>query len=128
MHLHIACSDGIDLLSPLVQDSLVSLSLMEYAGNSVCISMNRFMWEEDEHLRVHSCLQIKNVHSVQTRNFGKDRVLNLLAIQYKDGYLTCYFSRHRALRIKVDAINCEFWDYEDPWPASTAPMHPCLFL
>ena len=134
-----AAFDGEDLevVSAHLQDAVVKASeiIWRPQEHRVVIALNRFDWEgaqtgQPEFRRRRAALRFERVAACKCREFnpGKDAVLNLLAVDFKEtdapaGVVTLTFSGGPALRLEVECLEAELADLGPTWAAAACPTH-----
>jgi hypothetical protein len=122
-------TDDLKVISALVQDALVPLSDMTFIkeAQQFVLALNRFRWEHTkEKTRTHALLTFGHVDGVQTRNIDRKdptEIMNLLGVQFEEGFVLAAFSAGGLLRLKASELECTLQDVGEPWPASSRPAH-----
>lgn len=129
LNLIINDHDGVSLLAPLVQDSIVSYTNYNDVENQFEMHLNRFVHEHahQEAKRVNSYLVIPAVNAVHHKGLKHEiEDLNLLTLQseVKEGqhYLYLIFSDHKTIRITMSKMFFRIWDFGKHWDAQR-PEH-----
>ena len=82
------------------------------------------MKKNESYYRVVSGLQIKNVNSVNYKNFNtKDPFLNLLAITNKKNKIFLHFSKSIEIMLNYEKMSVLIEDIDVPWPTKLKPKH-----
>lgn len=124
--------DGVKLLSPFIQDSIISFVHFNPENKEFEMHMNRFAHEHHHHhsARINSYLAIPTANAVHHKGLHKEiEDLNLLALDSQDKknqhYLFFIFSEHKTIRITMPEMFFRIWDFGDHWIAER-PEH--LFI
>ena len=133
-----ACSiQDCDVISSLLQDSILTLSSHKYYPSHNCLRLmlNRFCWESQHKIdeeqcyhRVHSGLYIHNVKNVFVNNnfySGECRYLNLLAMHASEKEINLLFSENKHMYVEIDGLLVYLKDLHDKYPTSIKPEHLC---
>ena len=130
--------DDLEIVSAHLQDAVVKVSeiLWRPAEKRLIVALNRFDWEAAVEptpcwQRRRAALRFERVLSFKARNItpaDKDRVLNLLAIEFVEreapaGTVVLYFSGDCVLRIEVECIEAEAVDLGPVWATACCPDH-----
>ncbi|HUB95945.1 MAG TPA: DUF2948 family protein [Stellaceae bacterium] len=135
LRLRAVDADDLQVLSAILQDSLVPVAEMAYLPDEQRFALvaNRFRWEPGvdgirrQFERTLTGLCVDSVVSVQRRGFSPsdgDRILALLALRAEGKVLTLHFAGGSAIRIEVERIACRLDDLGEPWPTRWRPRHP----
>jgi len=129
-------AEDLSVISAVLQDAVVPADEMAYLPDErrFVLIANRFRWEDADEVpvpgriyeRVHCALVIDAVQAVRTRGVdprSKDRILSLLALEYRDGAIELVFSAGAAIRLEVERIICHFEDVAEPYPTRWRPSH-----
>jgi hypothetical protein len=139
LKLRAADAEDLDVISAILQDSLVTIGEMVYLpdeGRFVLVA-NRFKWEPQpgalpsQGERVLTGLCIDGVKHVSRRGFSPrdgDRILSLLALHVegegRPASLILDFAGGSSVRLEVEQILCHLDDLGEPWPTRWRPKHP----
>ncbi|MBM3597251.1 MAG: DUF2948 family protein [Alphaproteobacteria bacterium] len=143
--LKLSAYDEADLqvLSSLLQDSVVPLSDMAFLREERCfaLAVSRFRWEaigdgvraqgasasaEPAGERVNCGIRFEGVQRVMMRGIDpgrRDHVLELSALHYQDEKIVLLFAGGAMVRLEVDGILCHLEDFGAPWPTMFRPDH-----
>lgn len=119
---------GMEIVSALLQDSLLPPTDMNHDGNTFVLVCSRFMREisnANPH-RVHTAVYIQGVQQVQRKNISpkNELPLNILSLTLNGDTLTLQFSEDRAVRMSVsNDFAVMVRDVDSPYPVSTTPNH-----
>ncbi|MDR0555612.1 MAG: DUF2948 family protein [Holosporaceae bacterium] len=126
-----------DLISSLLQDSLVYFSFYSFHEEKKCfrLLLNRFCWEfvdkfeENQcHFRVHSGLYIYNVRFISIDgNLKGERYLNLLSLHASPAEVNLIFSGSRGICLRVEQPLIYLKDLHDKYPTPSLPIHSDLY-
>lgn len=143
LHLGAADQEDLNVISTLVQDSVLSVNDFAWDGTArrLAILLNRFRWEDDlvasgtrPAERVRSLLLINDALAI--RSDGIDRndpetVLSLLSIAWQagedgTGIMQIFFAGDGVIEIDAESINMELRDVTRPYeaPSGKIPQHP----
>jgi hypothetical protein len=121
--------DGVALMAPFVQDSLVSFTNFHPETKSFEMHMNRFAHEHSHvaPVRINSYLAIPTALAVHHNGLDKKvEDLNLLTMRSQEDdnhhYLYLIFSANKTIRITMSEMMFRMWDFGDHWDASV-PKH-----
>jgi len=137
-------SDGLAVLSALVQDSVFPISEMRLdpKARRFALLLNRFRWEDQsadgpkprEYERVQSVLAFDGVLNVASQGIDrsdKDVVLSLLTISFEAtgegaGNILLTLAGDGAIRLNVEMLDVLLKDVTRPYlaPSKRAPSHP----
>lgn len=125
----------LKIISYLCQDAIFSKEeiLFNKEKKLFIATFSRYCWEKEEnninkknesHYRVVSGLQIKNVNSVNYKNFNtKDPFLNLLAITNNKNKIFLLFSESVEIILNYEKMSVLIEDIDVPWPTKLKPKH-----
>jgi hypothetical protein len=145
-------NDGCDLISSLLQDSLLHFSAISFHMDRRCLRLmlNRFCWEtaqstladfektaelspsqgeSDEHcvFRVHSGLYIHDIVNITVndnfKNVTKTKYINLLAMHAANTEISMLFSDHMHMYIKTNGLCVHLRDLHAWYPSPSIPKH-----
>jgi hypothetical protein len=130
--------DDLEIVSAHLQDAVVKVDEIFWrpAEKRLIVALNRFDWEAaveptPSWQRRRAALRFERVLSFKARNItpaDKDRVLNLLAIEFVEreapaGTVVLYFSGDCVLRLEVECIEAEAVDLGPVWATACCPDH-----
>ena len=127
-----ACSlEDLSLISALLQDAIVPIGDIAFLKDekSFVLVASRYCWEYDNEgsgLRVLSGLRFDSVTRVVSREIDRrdrNQFLELLSINYSDGFVAIHFSRGGAIRLEVERLTVAVQDLADPHPTTFQPRH-----
>jgi len=127
LNLIINDHEGVSLLAPLLQDSIVSFTNFNPDESSFEMHLNRFAHEHShkDELRINSYLVIPTANAVHHKGLQKD-IEDLITInsEEKDNqhYLYLIFSNHKTIRITMSKMLFRLWDFGNHWNAPK-PQH-----
>ncbi|HWE74712.1 MAG TPA: DUF2948 family protein [Stellaceae bacterium] len=139
LKLRAADAEDLDVISAILQDSLVTIGEMTYLPDEsrFVLVANRFKWEpqtsgtQAKAERVLTGLCIDGVKAVSRRGFSPregDRILSLLALRAggegEQASLILDFAGGSSVRLEVQQILCHLDDLGEPWPTRWRPKHP----
>ena len=125
----------LKIISYLCQDAIFSKEeiLFNKEKKIFIATFSRYCWEKEEnninkknesYYRVVSGLQIKNVNSINYKNFNtKVLFLNLLAITNKKNKIFLYFSQSIEIILNYEKMSVLIEDIDVPWPTKLKPKH-----
>jgi len=131
--------EDLEVVSAHVQDAIVRVSdvIWRPAERRLIIALNRFDWQACEEApadlkRRRSALRFERVTAIKCKNVdpkAKDRVLNLLAVEFEPGdapggAVRLLFSEDVTLRLEVECLEAELADLGPIWAAAARPNHP----
>lgn len=135
LKLRAVSEQDVEVLSALLQDSLVAASDLRYLAEEACFVMvlNRFCWEQDSSgnkaspQRCMCGLKVGSVSQVRQRGLSEqtNQFYNLLSITYEkaEKRLTFTFSDGYGIRLAVDELAILVQDMADPHPGFATPRH-----
>jgi hypothetical protein len=130
--------DDLEVVSTHLQDALVKVADVAWRPQErrLVVTLRRFDWlsaeaPKPELRRCQSALRFERVNSCKCRCVnpaGKDAVLNLLAVEFKEtdspaGVVTLTFSGGGVLRLEVECLEVELVDLGPIWAAAERPVH-----
>ncbi len=134
--------EDLEVLSAHLQDAVLKVADMAYVPSQQRFAAvaNRFDWmhasdekaaKKKSYERQRSALRFDRVISAQVQDIrlsDKDRVLELLAIQFEEaeppeGFVTLVFAGGAAVRLHVECIEAELKDFGIAWPTERLPEH-----
>ncbi|MEE2933336.1 MAG: DUF2948 family protein [Pseudomonadota bacterium] len=127
-----ACSlEDLSLISALLQDAIVPIGDIAFLKDekSFVLVASRYCWEYDNKgsgLRVLSGLRFDCVKRAVSREIDRrdrNQFLELLSINYSDGFVAIHFSRGGAVRLEVERLNVAVQDLSEPHPTTFQPRH-----
>ena len=148
--LKLSARDAVDLevLSSLLQDSIVPLSDMAYLRDErrFALAVSRFRWEkvapgrsdaqaharrgeaarEPTGERINCGVRFEGVSRVTFRSLDtsrRDAVQELSAVRHQDDAIILVFAGGGMVRLEVDGILCHLEDFGAPWPTMFRPHH-----
>jgi DUF2948 family protein len=142
LKLRAADAEDLDVISAILQDSLVTIGEMAYLPEEhrFALVANRFRWEPRagetqtkgrKAERVLTGLCIDGVSAVSRRGFhprDSDRILSLLALRLEGQgaplALVLDFAGGSSVRLEVERVMCHLDDLGEPWPTRWRPKHP----
>ena len=125
----------LKIISYLCQDGIFSQEeiLFNKEKKLFIATFSRYCWEKEEnninkenesYFRVVSGLQIKNVNSINYKNFNtNDLFLNLLAITNKKNKIFLHFSESIEIMLNYEKMSVLIEDIDVPWPTKLKPKH-----
>ena len=121
--------DGVGILSPLLQDSIVPYTNYNTHEKQFEMHLNRFAHEHShkDALRINSYLIIPSVNAVHHKGLKREiEALNLLTLQSEEKdqqhYLYLIFSDHKTIRVTMSQMFFRLWDFGKHW-RSSIPQH-----
>ena len=96
---------------------------------SFVLVASRYCWEydnEDGGLRVLAGLRFDSVKRAISRKIDRrdrNQFLELLSINYSDGFVAIHFSRGGAIRLEVECLTVAVQDLAEPHPTTFQPRH-----
>ena len=133
LKLKAVAAEDIEMLSALLQDSLIAASDLRYLADQASFVMvvNRYCWELDNaEGRPQRCMcgvKIGAVSQVSQRGLGQtsDQFYNLLSITYEKAskQLTFTFSDGYGIRLALEEVSILVQDMADPHPGFARPRH-----
>lgn len=139
--LRLIAEDAEDLkvISTVLQDAVAKIGDFTHlpSRRRFAFVANRFVWEgagdiaRGPFARVRAGCHFDDVIAVRQQNLrpeAKDGVVELLSIRFepaRDGAGAAFldFAGGGAIRLELDAVNCELRDLSDPWPTRRRPAH-----
>lgn len=131
-------ADDLGVISAHLQDATVRVGDMAYLpkGLRFALVASRFDWPlalRGTRERCHVGLHFERVLKVARSGFDQDpdRVLNLLAIMFKEGQapsgtIILTFSGGAAIRLEVECVEAALSDIGPRWPVEDKPGHASL--
>jgi hypothetical protein len=136
-------SEGLTVLSTLLQDAVFPITEMSYAAKRrrFALLLNRFRWEDRDAAlrarrgfeRVQSLLVLEDVLAVQTQGIDRgdtDTVLSLLSITFTPGEdgtgrIDLILAGDGAIALQVEALDATLRDVSRPYlaPSGRVPTH-----
>ena len=135
LRLKAVAAEDIEVLSALLQDSLVAASDIQFLADEACLIMllNRYCWEQSSqktqsHPQRCMCgLKVISVSQIRQRGLSgqTNQFYNLLSITYEEAIkrLTFTFSEGCGIRLDVDRLALLLEDVADPHPGFARPQH-----
>lgn len=140
LRLIAADAEDLKVISACLQDAVAKIGDFAWlpAERRFAFVSNRFVWElaanrsRGPFWRTRTGAHFNDVRAVQQMNLRtdvKDAVLELLAVRFEpvgeDGGGEIYldFAGGGAIRLEVDAVNCEIADLSAPWRTRARPRH-----
>ena len=135
LKLKAVAAEDIEVLSALLQDSLVAAPDIRFLAEDACLVMvlNRYCWEQnskDSQTQPQRCmcgLKVTSVSQIRQRGLSgqPNQFYNLLSITYEEATrrLTFTFSEGCGIRLDVDRLALLVQDIADPHPGFARPQH-----
>lgn len=135
LKLKAVAAEDIEVLSALLQDSLVAAPDIRFLAEESCLVMvlNRYCWEqnsEDAPTQPQRCmcgLKVTSVGRIKQRGLSgqTNQFYNLLSVTYEEAMkrLTFTFSEGCGIRLVVDRLAVLVQDVADPHPGFARPQH-----
>lgn len=135
LKLKAVAAEDIEVLSALLQDSLVAAPDIRFLAEDACLVMvlNRYCWEQnskDSQTQPQRCmcgLKVTSVSQIRQRGLSgqPNQFYNLLSITYEEAIkrLTFTFSEGCGIRLVVDRLAVLVQDVADPHPGFARPQH-----
>ena len=135
LKLKAVAAEDIEVLSALLQDSLVAAPDIRFLAEDACLVMvlNRYCWEQnskDSQTQPQRCmcgLKVTSVSQIRQRGLSgqPNQFYNLLSITYEEATrrLTFTFSERCGIRLDVDRLALLVQDIADPHPGFARPQH-----
>lgn len=139
LRLMAADEEDLAVMSACLQDAVAKIGDFAWLPNErrFAFVANRFLWEiageRDSgpfwRVRVGTHFDdVKSVKHVNMKTDVKDAVVELLAMRVEPGddgagAIILDFAGGGAIRLEVDAVNCEMRDLTDPWRTPLKPEH-----
>ncbi|HPI63084.1 MAG TPA: DUF2948 family protein [Alphaproteobacteria bacterium] len=140
LRLHACDQQDLQVVSAMLQDSLVTLSDMVYWAEEkrFAILFNRFCWEthcsatkaakEKPGQRIHTGCIFNDIEQVQQQGLDESspsQILNLLAVEWHEDKKSIHliFSNNMAVKLSTPKVNCYLKDLGDSWPTCWQPQH-----
>lgn len=150
LRLHACDQQDLQVVSAMLQDSLVTLSDMVYWAEEkrFAILFNRFCWEthcsaaktskenpgqhiHGQHIhgqRIHTGCIFNDIEHVQQQGLDESspsQILNLLAVEWHEDKKAIHliFSNNMAVKLSTPKVNCYLKDLGDSWPTCWQPQH-----
>ncbi len=132
LHLLAYDKQDFDVISSVLQDSIVPLMEMHYSkiDRQFLITASRFSNErydkKNQYKRIVFGVCFENVDRVKKRNFAlsnKENILNLLSITYKNDCISLLFSNDIELKLFGEKIFLRLDDLDKQWPTIFIPKH-----
>lgn len=135
--------EDLEVLSAHLQDAVLKVGDMAYVPSQQRFAAvaNRFDWmqagsdgaaaKKKKYERQRSALRFDRVKGAQIQEISlddKDRVLELLAIQFEEtespeGFVTLVFAAGAAVKLHVECIEAELKDLGIVWETKSRPEH-----
>ena len=140
LRLHACDQQDLQVVSAMLQDSLVTLSDMVYWAEEkrFAILCNRFCWEthcsatkaakEKPGQRIHTGCIFNDIEQVQQQGLDESspsQILNLLAVEWHEDKKSIHliFSNNMAVKLSTPKVNCYLKDLGDSWPTCWQPQY-----
>lgn len=139
LRLMAADEEDLKVISACLQDAVAKVGDFAYLPRErrFAFVANRFLWEccvdkeTGAFARVRVGAHFDDVLSVKQlylRSDVKEAILELLAIRFEPGAdgagaVILDFAGGGAIRLEVEAINCEISDLSSPWRTRAKPKH-----
>ena len=135
LKLKAVAAEDIEVLSALLQDSLVAAPDIRFLAEDACLVMvlNRYCWEQnskDSQTQPQRCmcgLKVTSISQIRQRGLSgqPNQFYNLLSITYEEATrrLTFTFSEGCGIRLDVDRLALLVQDVADPHPGFARPQH-----
>ena len=135
LKLKAVAAEDIEVLSALLQDSLVAAPDIRFLAEDACLVMvlNRYCWEQnskDSQTQPQRCmcgLKVTSVSQIRQRGLSgqPNQFYNLLSITYEEATrrLTFTFSEGCGIKLDVDRLALLVQDIADPHPGFARPQH-----
>jgi hypothetical protein len=131
--------DDLEVVSAHLQDSAVKVAEIHWrpAEKRLVLGLDRFDWEAAQCSEDPACQRrrtalrferVNNCKCRQVMSTDKDKVLNLLAVEFTEtdapaGFVTLLFEGGAALRLDVECLEAELADLGPVWPTEAVPAH-----
>ncbi|MER2519507.1 MAG: DUF2948 family protein [Bdellovibrionales bacterium] len=128
-------AEDIQVISAILQDSIVPLCDMTYRPEERCFVMVAQRLRKETTIenpdaaceRICSAIDIQGVESVQSHNLditqNEGQMLELLMMQLEGNILTLLFSGDSRIRAQLGPWSLRLQDFGEPWPISCPPCH-----
>ena len=135
LKLRAVAAEDIEVLSALLQDSLIAASDIQFLAEEACLVMvlNRYCWEQNssetqaQPSRCMCGLKVTSVSQIRQRGLSgqTNQFYNLLSITYEEAIkrLTFTFSEGCGIRLDVNRLALLVQDVADPHPGFARPQH-----
>ena len=133
--LSASTKNDLSIISYLCQDSILSKEefFFDKEKKIFVATLSRYCWEKETtksisednvYYRVVCGLQIKNVNTINYKNYSSKRpFLNLLAITHKENQIFLHFSRSIEIILNCKKMSVLIEDIDIPWPTKLKPNH-----